>query len=120
MPKITVHGGASDATLPEPEAEAVDAPAPAPEAEAPVAEPVVEDGGEVVESSGGSFKPLPELTGDVELDSVELVAEPDYEAWTVEQLKDQLDTRGLSKTGKKDDLVLRLLEDDEAHAAEAE
>lgn len=42
--------------------------------------------------------------------------EPDYEVWTVEQLKTELGERGLPKTGRHDDLVLRLLEDDEAEA----
>lgn len=44
--------------------------------------------------------------------------EPGYEDWPVEQLKEQLGERGLSKTGKRDDLVQRLREDDAAHAAE--
>ena len=44
----------------------------------------------------------------------------DYEAWTVEQLKEQLGDRGLSKTGKRGDLVQRLREDDAARAAAPE
>ncbi|MGA6223474.1 SAP domain-containing protein [Streptomyces umbrinus] len=45
---------------------------------------------------------------------------PDYETWTVEELKAQLDKRGLPKTGKKDDLVLRLLEDDDTRTTAPE
>ena len=45
--------------------------------------------------------------------------EPDYEEWTVEQLKEQLVARSLAKSGKRDDLVQRLREDD-ATAAETE
>ncbi|MFD8075812.1 SAP domain-containing protein [Streptomyces sp. NPDC059718] len=41
-------------------------------------------------------------------------AEPAYEDWTVEQLKEQLAERGLPKGGKRDDLVQRLREDDAA------
>lgn len=67
-------------------------------------EPAAEESSEVVE-------PLPEPASDVA---------PDYEAWTVEQLKEQLGERGLPKTGKRDDLVLRLLEDDDARAAATE
>ena len=44
--------------------------------------------------------------------------EPGYEDLTVEQLKEQLGDRGLAKTGKRDELVQRLREDDEARAAE--
>lgn len=91
MPKITRHGGPSIAGE----------------------EPAAEESSEVVE-------PLPEPAGDAEQDSTERAAAPDYEAWTVEQLKDQLDSRGLPKTGKKDDLVLRLLEDDDTRTAETE
>lgn len=44
--------------------------------------------------------------------------EPGYEEWTVEQLKEQLGERGLPKSGKRDDLVARLVEDDAARTAE--
>jgi len=88
MPKITVHGGPSIAG-----ASVVDEPdvglAPEPE-----------EGGEVVESS-------------VEQDSA---VGPDYEAWTVEELKEQLAERGLPKSGKRDELVQRLRDDDAAEA----
>lgn len=97
MPKITVHGGATNAAA---EAEQVH--------------------GEVAESSGGPFKPLPVLTGDVEQDSTARTVEPDYEAWTVKQLREQLGDRGLPSSGKRDDLVLRLLEDDDTRAAGTE
>ncbi|MDX2702152.1 SAP domain-containing protein [Streptomyces sp. PA03-6a] len=44
--------------------------------------------------------------------SPEAPAESGYEDWTVEQLKDQLTERGLPKSGKRDDLVQRLRDDD--------
>lgn len=114
MAKITRHGGASDVTAPAPEAEAAP--------ELLVGEPDPElfepEASDVAESTDGPADPLPEPVGDAEQDSIERTAAPDYEAWTVEQLKDQLDSRGLPKTGKKDDLVLRLLEDDDARASD--
>lgn len=60
--------------------------------------------------SGEESEPEPASTP---ADAPEAESGLDYEAWTVEQLKEQLDARGLPKTGKKDDLVLRLIEDDE-------
>lgn len=63
----------------------------------------------------------PAPTPDEEVTATDDAAEtsaPDYAAWTVEQIKDELDRRGLAKTGKKDDLVLRLREDDDALAVE--
>lgn len=129
MAKITRHGGASDHTLPaapDETAGAAEPPAdvaPAPEADegqpGSVPEPVGEEHGEAVESDG-PFAPLPELTGDAEQDSAEHAVTPDYEAWTVEQLKEQLAVRGLPKSGKRDDLVLRLLEDDDTGTAQAQ
>ncbi|MEI5100302.1 SAP domain-containing protein [Streptomyces sp. PmtG] len=65
--------------------------------------PETEEADEAVES-------LPEPAGDVA---------PGYGDWTVEELKEQLGARGLPKSGKRDDLVQRLTEDD-ARAAEAE
>lgn len=50
--------------------------------------------------------------------SAEGSPEPGYEDWTAEQLKAELDKRGLPKTGKKDDLAARLREDDTARTAE--
>jgi hypothetical protein len=79
MAKITVHGGPSDKTLPQPEA-----------AEAPeTTEPVVEAG---VEAE--SAEPLP------------------YEEWSLADLQAECVGRGLTKSGNKADLVLRLKEDD--------
>jgi hypothetical protein len=107
MAKITRHGGASDDTVPTPdeETEAVDAPAPEDE-ETPAAapEPEEEEGEE----------PAPEPSAE----EPETASGPDYEAETVEQLRERLSERGLPKSGKRDDLVLRLLEDDDARAAE--
>jgi hypothetical protein len=73
MPKITVHGGATNSAVPA----------------------LLSDGEHVLSP-----------------DTARAVAEPGYEDWTVEQLKDQLAERGLPKTGKRDDLVKRLVEDD--------
>ena len=43
---------------------------------------------------------------------------PDYEAQTVEELKEQLAERGLPRSGKRDDLVQRLRDDDAAAETE--
>ena len=71
-----------------------------------------------------SFPPVEE-TAAAEAASVEESSEaaepgpaPDYEALTVEELKEQLAERGLPKSGKRDDLVLRLLGDDDSRAAQ--
>lgn len=122
MAKISRHGGASDATLPTSDAAAAEPDhAPAAAADHPEPEPVDvtehvrgEDGPELVDLPHGDAV-VPAVADTEE----EASPEPDYEAWTVEQLKEQLDSRGLPKTGKKDDLVLRLLEDDDARAREA-
>lgn len=92
MAKITVAGGPSDATL----------------------EEVVP--AESGETTGGPLQPLPDVTDDPTLANEEKAAEPDYEKWTVEQLKDQLAERGITKSGKHDELVQRLLEDNERRA----
>lgn len=42
----------------------------------------------------------------------DLPVEDDYEAQTVEELRDELSDRGLSKSGNKDELVARLREND--------
>jgi hypothetical protein len=120
MAKISQHGGASDKTLPVPDTEdaAAAETVPVPEAAAdqpepeqtPAAEPL-----DVTEFVTGPAEPVAEQAGDEEPSP-----EQDYEAWTVEQLKEQLDKRGLPKTGKKDDLVLRLLEDDDTRTAQPE
>lgn len=129
MAKITRHGGASDKTLPEPE------PLESPGTGEPMQ---VVDGDELTgDGSGQALPPVPDEgygPDAVPLESGEEPepepasapapepegeAGPDYEAWTVEQLKEQLDKRSLPKTGKKDDLVLRLLEDDDTRTPEA-
>ena len=71
------------------------------------AEPEPEEGEDVSASTSSSTSSEPEPS----------TPEQGYEDWTVEQLKEQLGERGLAKTGKRDDLVARLVEDDEAHAA---
>jgi SAP domain-containing protein len=40
----------------------------------------------------------------------------DYDEWTNEELRDELEKRELSKSGNKAELVARLREDDEAEA----
>ena len=104
MPKITVHGGPSIAGA------SVVGGSWSNEGDPDVwpEQPEAEDGGEessLEDSPAPPSEPSPE---------------PDYEAWTVEQLKEQLGERGLAKSGKRDDLVLRLLEDDDARAADPE
>lgn len=119
MAKISRHGGASDDTLPVAEPETDDSPEPKLDDE-PTVDPL-----DVTESLAGSAGPAPEEGGD-ESDSSPSLQDPgtplgqDYETWTVEQLKEQLDRRGLPKTGKKDDLVLRLLEDDDTRTTAPE
>lgn len=118
MAKISRLGGASVASpetagaAPEPPAEAVPAPQPEPADVTTEPEPVV----------GGGEEPTAEADPPVlpEAPEPEPASEADYEAWTVEQLKDELAGRGLTKSGKRDDLVLRLLEDDDARAAGTE
>ncbi len=46
--------------------------------------------------------------------SADVASEPGYEEWTVEQLKDELVSRGLPKSGKQADLVQRLRDHDAA------
>lgn len=61
--------------------------------------------------------PEPENADEEQAEVPEVPAALDYEAMTVEELKEQLAERGLPKSGKRDDLVQRLLDDD-ARAAE--
>ena len=37
-----------------------------------------------------------------------------YEGWTKDELQSELEKRGLPKTGNKDELIVRLQEDDSA------
>jgi len=99
MPKITVHGGPSIAGASvvggswSDEGDPDVWPEPAQD----------EEGGEESSPSSEAAEPGPA---------------PDYEAQTVEELKEQLAERGLPKSGKRDDLVQRLLDDDAATAGE--
>lgn len=45
-------------------------------------------------------------------------ADEGYGGWTVRELKEELDARGLPKSGRKADLVARLEEDDSGEAVE--
>ena len=65
------------------------------------------------ETVGGDFKPLPEA---VDGDTTEHVSEPDYDDWTVKQLREALANRQppLPTDGLKADLVARLCEADAA------
>lgn len=130
MAKISRHSGASDKTLPENAAAAETVPAFEAAADQPgrVTEPL-----DVTEHLAGPSEPV-EVGGERGPEPVEAevdeepspednssppAQEPgqDYEAWTVEQMKEQLGARGLPKSGKRDDLVLRLLEDDDTRTA---
>ena len=42
----------------------------------------------------------------------ESVAHSDYEGWTKDELSEELEKRGLPKSGNKDELIARLQEDD--------
>jgi RNA polymerase subunit RPABC4/transcription elongation factor Spt4 len=108
-PKITNHGGASIAGTEVTGGQWGDDTEPDEAPAAVVEEPEDSAGPEQAEAEGE--EPSPE--------EPELAPEPGYEEWTVEQLKEQLSERGLPKSGKRDDLVARLVEDDAARAAES-
>ena len=126
MAKITRHGGASDATLPE--AELRESPGTGVPMQAVEGDEVTGDGSGVAlppvpdEEYGPDAVPLAEVeesSPDADSPSSE-AAEPgpeqDYEDLTVEELKELLSERGLPKSGKRDDLVARLRDDDAATA----
>lgn len=124
MGKISRNGGASAGVPPVPDTEdaAAAETVPAPEAAAdqpevaPLADALLEAGMSVETAAGlvgGLPKPVEAEEGE------DASPAPDYEAWTVEQLKEQLAARNLPKSGKRDDLVLRLLEDDDTRTSEA-
>lgn len=109
MAKITRYGGASDDTLPAPEPEDVPAHSPAAEdEETPHVDPEPEPEPEETPEETSPEDPAEEP---------EAVPGPDYETETVEQLRERLSARGLAKSGKRDELVQRLTDDD-ARAAE--
>lgn len=117
MPKITVHGGPSNASDPASGpvtvGERKPEPVSLPEDVAVVSVSVdgVDQGpGVVDETLGGGFEPLPEA---VEGDTTEHVSEPDYESWTVKQLQAVLAKRELPTSGTKPELVTRLRTHDE-------
>lgn len=118
MPKITVHGGPSNASDPASGpvtvSERKPEPVSLPEDTAVVSVSVdgVDQGpGEVVEFEGDvSFKPLPEA---VEGDTTEHVSEPDYDALTKTELQELLAARELPTSGTKAELVARLRTHDE-------
>jgi len=92
MPKITVHGGPSIAGA-----------------------SVV--GGSWSDEGDRDVWPEPEQAEEESSPSSEAAEAgpaPDYEDLTVEELKEQLAERGLPKSGKRDDLVARLRDDDAA------
>ncbi|MET8475426.1 SAP domain-containing protein [Streptomyces sp. NPDC006422] len=111
MAKITRHGGASDATLPV--SELREHPGLTVPARAVEGDEVTGDGtGEVLPPvADEEYAP-----GAVLLEEPEPAPGPEYEYLTVEQLKEHLAARGLPKSGKRDDLVQRLLDDDQALA----
>jgi len=119
MPKITVHGGptnaAADPPKPGPVTVGEAEPEPVVLPEGAVVASVSVDGvdqgpGEVGEALGGGFEPLPEA---VEGDTTKHVSVPDYEAWTKTQLQEALAERELPTSGTKAELVTRLRTHDE-------
>jgi hypothetical protein len=118
MPKITVHGGPSNASDPAsgPVTVGERKPEPVSLPEDTVVVSVSVDGvdqgpGEVVEFEGDpSFGPLPEA---VEDDTTEHVPEPDYDALTKTELQELLAARELPTSGTKAELVARLRTHDE-------
>ncbi len=93
MPKITVHSGPSNA-----------------DAEPGQPGYIEPTDGEQAEETGAEQA----TDGDVGSEVV------DYNDFHVEDLKSELSGRGLPVSGKKDELVARLTEDDKARADEAE
>lgn len=140
MPKITVHGGPSiagaqvvggawsDTREPDEWLSTTghpDAGEPAPvEVGETAAEPVLLDGGAVVvpdsearalqtvgeNEAAGSESEAQSETDDGS--SAEQVSQPDYSTWTVEQLREELGNRGLTKSGNKTELAERLAQHD--------
>lgn len=128
MPKITVHGGPSNASDPasgpvtvgergpelwDPSKTLAENLATPPEtSNVTVSVDGVDQGpGEVVEFEGApSFEPLPEA---VEGDTTEHVSEPDYEALSKTELQELLAARELPTSGTKAELVARLRAHDE-------
>lgn len=130
MPKITVHGGPSNASVPivtggswgDPQDEIAEPVSTTktvgesgpevvelPEGAVVSAGGVDQGPGEVAESEGGPFKPLPEV---VEGDTSEHVSEPDYDAWSFEDLKAACKARDLSAGGGVQACIARLREAD--------
>jgi hypothetical protein len=119
MPKITVHGGATNGPQVVGGAWGDSDDAPAGEvvtvgeqgAEAAHLPPgAVVSGGEEDETLDGPSEPLPEAT---EGDTTEHVSESDYEAWTVPQLREVLAEQELPTSGLKPELIARLRKHDE-------
>lgn len=77
----------------------------------------------ITRHGGASFPPVEETAAAEADDGGEPTPEttetaPGYEDMTVEELKEQLAERGLPKSGKRDDLVQRLRDDDAAAETE--
>lgn len=128
MPKITVHGGPTNAAAPivtggswgDPPDETADQATVSetgPElVELPAGAVVSVDGvdqghDELVETEGRPFKPLPEAVGG---DTTEHVSESDYETWSYPELQAACKARGLAATGGGHACIKRLREHDEA------
>lgn len=124
--KITALGGASDATLPEPElheSPGTDEPAQAVEGDELTGDGSDEALPSVPEESYGpdavALEEAEQSSPDSDSPEPEATPEPAYEDWTVEQLKEELAERNLPKSGKRDDLVQRL-RDADAEVQDAE
>jgi hypothetical protein len=106
MPKITVHGGPSNAAT-DPSPPNPVQPTPEPSSVSITVDGVDQGPGEVTKAPGGPFLPLPQA---VDGEQVEQVSVPDYERWTAKQLREVLADRQLPTDGLKADLVARLRE----------
>ena len=73
-------------------------------------------------STDNSVRTIGDSAGHVapEADSGEATPEDDYDDWNVDELKDELGDRELSKSGNKSDLIARLREHDATRAAGSE
>src|SRR5439155_24805741 len=75
-----------------------------------------------VRAHPGVSGPCRQRPGEDAMSAAERKAAPEegWESLTVDELREELESRGLKKSGTKDELVARLTEDDEAGAAPEE
>lgn len=121
-PKITVHGGATNAReSAEPSPDAL-ASQPLAGAEADQGRPTLVNGNEVV-ADVAVGEPLPDMAAEAYAEDAEPLAEPDldpYAGMTLAELREAADSRGIASYGTKAQITERLRADDEAAEGDAE